>query len=104
MAVCAEYRIPHSEFLGWSADDRAKAMWWQLRQRQTCSGCGTRQEEWIGPDGKPRLDAFKVVAQLCHGCRAISHERERQGDKPPAGLRFVLKKKPREVTVGGQQA
>jgi hypothetical protein len=99
MAVCAEYRIPHSEFLGWSADDRAKAMWWQFRQRQTCGGCGTRPDEWVGPDGA-RLDAYKATATLCHGCRAISNARDGLGENAPAGVHIVLKPKPREVASG----
>lgn len=93
MAVCHHYRIRHSEFLSWSDDDRAKAMWWMVRERQTCSGCGTRREEWIGPDDKPHLDAYEAKAQLCYGCRAISAEQERQGETPPAGLQIVLKPK-----------
>lgn len=100
MAVCAEYRIPHSEFLSWSEDDRAKAMWQYARERATCGSCGTRPDEWVGPDG-PRLDAYEPVAQLCHGCRAISHKREQQGEKPPAGLQIVLKRpKPKGGTDG----
>lgn len=100
MAVCAAYRIPHSEFLSWSADDRAKAMWWHLRERQTCGGCGTRREEWVGSDGA-RLDAYIAEAQLCHGCRAISAERDRIGENAPAGVQIILKPKPRGGT-GGQ--
>lgn len=99
MAVCAAYRIPHSEYLGWSADDRAKAMWWQLRERQTCGSCGTRREEWVGPDG-PHLDAFTAEARICHGCRAISAEQDRVGENPPAGIKFVLKPKPKGGTDG----
>jgi predicted Fe-S protein YdhL (DUF1289 family) len=102
MAVCAEYKIPHSTFLSWSADDRAKAMWWQLRQRQVCAGCGTRRDEWVTPDG-PRLDAYTAEPQVCHGCRAISAERDRIGENAPAGIQIVLKKpKPKEVARGEQ--
>jgi hypothetical protein len=101
MAVCAAYRIPHSEYLSWSADDRAKAMWWQLRERQTCGTCGTRREEWVSADGA-HLDAYKAEGQLCHGCRAIDAERSRVGKDAPAGVQFVLKPKPKGGTDGRQ--
>jgi hypothetical protein len=102
MAVCAEYKIPHSELLSWSADDRAKAMWWQVRARQTCGECGTRRDEWVGPGGA-NLDAYKAVAQLCYGCRAISAARDEVGKDAPAGIQYVLKPKPKGGAAGGQQ-
>lgn len=71
MAVCAEYRIPHSHFLGrrlrWTADDRDKAIWFLRRQREACGECGTRAEEWDESRGGHR-HAYKYEFEHCRGC------------------------------------
>jgi hypothetical protein len=66
-------------------------MWQHLRKKQSCGHCGTRRDEWVGPDGG-RLDTYTAEARLCHGCRAISVAREGLGEKPPAGAQIVLTK------------
>lgn len=77
-------------------------MWQHARERATCGSCGTRPDEWVGPDG-PRLDAYEAHERLCHGCRALSHKRDQQGENPPAGLQIVLRRpKPKEVARGEQ--
>lgn len=63
MRVCAAYGIPHSEFLSWSKTDRDKALWWDIRQRETCQSCGTRAEEWTED---PQAYTWKVDS--CPGC------------------------------------
>lgn len=67
MAVCAAYRIRHSEFLTWSQSDRDKAIWWQIRQAETCRNCGTRPEEW-DPDRGGDYYAYEPVVDVCRGC------------------------------------
>lgn len=96
--MCHLYRIPHSQFLSWSQLDRDKAIWAYVRERSTCAGCGTRADEWDPQEGGG-LDAYKAEQHLCFGCRAIEVERERAGEKTPAGMQIVLKRK---GVAGGQ--
>jgi hypothetical protein len=72
VGYCAPRGIPHSTFLGrvvgpgeplWLGADRDKALWWLIRDRQTCSGCGTRAEEW-----EDDLDAYTAEPHFCRGC------------------------------------
>lgn len=88
MAVCADYGIRHSEFLGWPATDRDKAIWWSLRRQAACPACGTRPEEWDPKRGGSR-DAYRAEITECLGCV----ERERAQDAPEM-------KKRRGLSVG----
>ncbi|MGH3097892.1 MAG: hypothetical protein ACRDMV_18070 [Streptosporangiales bacterium] len=90
MAVCAEYRIPHSRFLGWEASDRDKAIWWHIRQREACPSCGTRRDEW-DPKKGGRTDAYVASARRCHGCEAVAKHREQLPDGIGHGVQIVLK-------------
>ena len=67
LRVCSHYKRFHSEFLALSQDDRDKALWQYLRERQTCSHCGTRSEEWDTEAGG-RRDAYVAVLMDCQGC------------------------------------
>jgi hypothetical protein len=88
LKVCHLYRISHSQFLAWSQDDRDKAIWSYAQERATCPGCGTREDEWLGPDGKP-VDAYQAHKRLCRGCRALDHAHD---DKEPAGTQWSLRR------------
>ncbi|MFC3986785.1 hypothetical protein ACFYY8_33560 [Streptosporangium sp. NPDC001559] len=70
LAVCAAYRIRHSEFLGWDADDRDKAIWQYIRERQACRDCGTRPDEWDPKRGGDR-NAYLAERELCRGCEVL---------------------------------
>lgn len=63
MAVCADYKLPHSEFLEWDPSDRDKAIWWHLRQAEKCPGCGTRHSDW-----EKDRDAYRAEIVRCRGC------------------------------------
>lgn len=63
-------RIFHSDFLARSQDDRDKAIWTVLRERQTCSRCGTRAEEWDPDRGGDRA-AYRAVTGVCRGCQEL---------------------------------
>lgn len=90
MAVCAAYRMPHSEFLAWSSADRDKAIWWQIRKAQTCAGCGTRAEEWDPAAGGHRR-AYGVEERVCAGCEVLQRAQDQaQHDVPLRGGRLVL--------------
>lgn len=67
MTVCEQYRIPHSTFLDWDEDDREKAIWWMIRQKETCPRCGTRDREWDETVGGDR-NAYGAEVRRCRGC------------------------------------
>ena len=99
MAVCEQYRIPHSHFLGgplvWTQADRDKAIWWRRWQAETCPRCQTRPWEWDEHEGGHRR-AYRAEVEICPGCevleRAESQQAADQEDAPPLrGARIVLK-------------
>lgn len=95
MAVCARYGIAHSAFLGWDPDDRDKAIWWELRERDRCPGCGTRQEEWDEDRGGDR-DAYRAEVHRCRGCQVrATKQAEVSRDDLGDGVHVVLVKRPR---------
>lgn len=51
----------------WTAADRDKAIWWQLRENATCPSCGTRPEEWDEKQGGDK-NAYKAEIHWCRGC------------------------------------
>jgi len=83
MPVCVAYRIPHSEFLTWSALDRDKAIWWQVRTSRTCPQCGTRAEEWDESQGGD-LHAYTSTVAHCRGCE-VRGQMQEQFEKAPKG-------------------
>lgn len=92
MAVCAAYGIPHSEFLGWRASDRDKAIWWHIRQQETCPSCGTRPEEW-DPDRGGHRRAYVARKRRCHGCAAKQQvEASIDPDQEGRGVHVVLER------------
>lgn len=90
MAVCAEYRISHSQFLGWSESDRAKAIWWHVRQKTTCAGCGTRPEEWDETQGGDR-HAYAAAKYVCAGCEQVQAFQASIKDDKTRGLYVALR-------------
>lgn len=75
MAVAHEYRLMHSEFLDRSQLDRDKAIWWHLRQKETCSQCGTREIEWDPEQGGNR-HAYGAEIKRCRGCEVKQQAEE----------------------------
>lgn len=62
-------------FLGWDVDDRDKALWWLIFQRQTCPSCGTRPDEFDEARGGD-MHAYVAEPRHCRGC-----EIKAQGDE-----------------------
>ncbi|HEX6668260.1 MAG TPA: hypothetical protein VF061_01805 [Gemmatimonadales bacterium] len=58
-------------FLGWDSDDRDKALWWLLHQRQACPSCGTRPDVFAEDP-----HAYVAEPHHCRGC-----EIQAQGDE-----------------------
>ena len=93
MAVCADYRIPHSEFLRWDTDDRDKAIAWHLRQADTCPSCGTRPEEW-DPKRDGHQWAYVAEPRRCRGCEVRELGEASQPKDAGRGVSIVLKRNP----------
>lgn len=88
--MCAQYRRFHSEFLMLSQDDRDKAIWQFLRDRQACPHCGTRGEEWVDPvTGRPR-EAYVAEFDECPGCVVKQRKEADPVMQEFPGLRVVL--------------
>lgn len=63
MAYCGPRGIPHSLFASWERADRDKALWWHIRQAQTCPSCGTHPDDWADDPW-----AFEAAPTHCRGC------------------------------------
>jgi len=86
MYLCAEvYRIPHTEFLSWDEGDRKKAIAWEVRKRQTCQMCGTRNEEWLSGE-RP----YKPSTHTCIGCRELEKANKSIPDKVRGWTRAIF--------------
>lgn len=101
MAVCHHYRIRHSEFLSWDADDRDKAVWHYVRERQTCRSCGTRPEEW-DPARGGHHHAYVAESERCRGCEVRQAAEASLTGEEGRGVHVVLTRNQeaaREVTA-----
>lgn len=63
MAYCHERGIPHSKFLEWEPEDRAKVLAYSVEAASRCSMCGTAPWEW-----EENRYAYTAVDDFCHGC------------------------------------
>jgi hypothetical protein len=95
LALCREYRIPHSQFRGvgdgtWTERDRAKALAYEEWMRSACPQCGTRESDWVDDEGE-YTDAYVAVSHKCFGCEEIA---AKQGEIPEgkagAGMKVLL--------------
>lgn len=77
MSYCYEQGIPHSEFLGWEPDDRAKTLAFMLEKAARCDMCGTAEWEW-------EADRFAYSPEQ-HGCRGcyLKHVAGEEGAQMP---------------------
>lgn len=96
MAVCAHYRLRHSEFLSWDKDDRDKAVEWHLRQAETCPNCDTRPQEWDEKRGGDR-HAYTAEYERCRGCEVKQAGEAAMPKNAGRGAMTVLRRN-REVT------
>jgi len=63
MSYCYEQGIPHSVFLGWSPEDKAKTLAFMMEKASRCEMCGTAQWEWDADKY-----AYEPVERFCMGC------------------------------------
>jgi hypothetical protein len=86
MSYCYEKGIPHSTFLTWDTEDRAKTLAFALEQATRCSSCGTAPWEW-----EENRFAYTAVEELCQGCYQKSVFTDTQSNKslPGTNVRLV---------------
>lgn len=78
MSYCFEKGIPHSEFLDWDPEDRAKTLAYAMESAQRCTLCGTAPWEW-----EENKFAFTAVEEFCQGCYQKSVFSDQQGSSLP---------------------
>jgi len=78
MSFCNEHGIPHSEFLDWDPEDRAKAVAYLIEHGLRCQLCGTAEWEW-----ENNKFAFTAVEEFCQGCYQKSVFQDQQGSSLP---------------------
>lgn len=64
MRFCKDWRIPHSELLGWPEEDQTKALAYFIHEAQRCSDCGIHPNDWPDPDDP----IYQVEVRTCPGC------------------------------------
>ena len=78
MAYCYEHAIPHSKFLKWDPEDRAKVLAFQIESSLRCNMCGTASWEW-----EQNKFAFTAVEEFCQGCYQKQVFQDQQGSSLP---------------------
>lgn len=78
MSYCVEHGIPHSVFLEWDPEDRAKHVAFILEQAERCTMCGTGQWEW-----DQNRYAYTAVDEFCQGCYQKSVFQDTQSNSLP---------------------
>lgn len=78
MSYCHEHAIPHSKFLKWDPEDRAKVIAYILESSQRCTMCGTAPWEW-----EENKYAYTAVEEFCQGCYQKSVYQDTQGSSLP---------------------
>jgi len=85
MSFCNDKGIPHSVYMEWEADDRAKAIAYMLESGARCSMCGTASWEW-----EENKFAYTAVDEFCQGCYQKSIFGDTQGSSlPGTNVRLV---------------
>lgn len=77
MSYCVEKGIPHSAYLKWSPEDRAKTVAYISEQALTCTMCGTSEWEW-----EENPYAYTPEEKWCKGCY-LKHMASEDAGKMP---------------------
>jgi len=78
MGFCFERGIPHSVFLEWDPEDRAKILAYAIEQSSRCVSCGTASWEW-----EENRFAYTAVDEHCSGCYQRAVYQESMGSSMP---------------------
>lgn len=73
--------------------DRDKAVWFEIYERERCSGCGTRPDEW-DPAMGGHDHAYVAKLHKCYGCEAIAKAEARITKQMGAGVTPRLERNP----------
>lgn len=68
--MCAAYGMPHSTFAAWDRDDRDKAVWYEIHERERHT-CGTRPDDW-DPERGGDIHAYTAELRVCDGCQRLA--------------------------------
>lgn len=86
---CNEHGLPHSTFLAWAPEDRAKAIAFEIESAQRCQICGTAPWEWDPAQGGNK-HAYEVIEHFCQGCHDREYMQDAAANAP--GVRLELAK------------
>lgn len=89
LQLCSDYGIPHSTFLDWAPDDRAKAKAYFIEKALRCSMCGTADWEWDPNVGGSRR-AYEPVEKFCMGCYLKAAAAPRDPNRNTDGITVEL--------------
>lgn len=78
MTYCYEHAIPHSKFLKWDPEDRAKTLAYAMESSLRCNMCGTAPWEW-----EENKFAFTAMDEFCQGCYQKAIFSDTQGSSLP---------------------
>lgn len=86
MSFCNEKGIPHSVFLEWDPEDRAKALAFIIEAGSRCTMCGTAPWEW-----EENKFAYTPVEEFCKGCyqKSVFQDTETNKTLPGTNVRLV---------------
>ena len=60
----------------WTAEDRDKAIAYEMTQREACPSCGMRTEDFFDEQGNPHdPPLYEPVVKRCEGCASRSNRR-----------------------------
>lgn len=91
LGYCFDHGIPHTQFLAWPAEDRAKMVSYAMEKSLRCTMCGTADWEWDDEEGDGRF-AYAAVHEVCHGCQQKDLAREEDsetGSKPGVSVTLI---------------
>jgi hypothetical protein len=83
MRYCFEHGIPHSDFMDWEPEDRAKTLAYLFEEAERCQMCGTADWEW-----QENRHAYEPVLITCLGCYYKEIAREGQDIGPGVTVRL----------------
>ncbi len=92
MEWCADNGVPHSQFLAWAPEDRAKLIATLLERNGRCQSCGSAEWEWESDPG-----AYVPMMHVCQGCRILYASEEE--NETSLGARMVLVPKRRAAEI-----
>lgn len=92
MSWCSERGIPHSEFLSWPEDDRAKLVAFLMESGEKCQMCGTAPWEW---DEDPY--AYEAMGHRCQGCYVKDLAREDGNPGPGTTITLIPRRRAEEI-------